>query len=428
MRSDPECTVDGDVRRGPAVSSASDSASVASGSSASGSSAPASSPAVLAALEALEDEDVALDLYSAGLLAIRSVAWQEALAALAANDVAKVQALAHDQEVQRALEMWRNTAGETIVIVLSRNGSAALLRAVLEPLPVARRHEVLNDVPERARGMLPLHLAALSGHVDCVRVAVSFGASPRRLDAYGLSPLHRAAAGGHADVCRELLLSGADLLALDKAGMTAWHRACLHGRLETCLAFLEHSQKHGLDAELVAHDAIRSSGKSSLHLLAHFSAPHAVTEALVEVLVHRVGIDVDQRARSGLTALHEAAVTGNAGVAAVLLRFGAGVNLATLEEKSTALHLAITNFQVDVCRQLLTDGAVDLAAMDAAGRTARALAEDDTKFGIVRLFDDSVLAALRDKNRLELERLRPAPLPRKRSIFDSFFASSVTVT
>lgn len=50
----------------------------------------------------------------------------------------------------------------------------------------------------------PLHLAVFSGHADCCRVLLEFGASPRAKDSFGLSPLDLAEDGGSAP-CIQLL-------------------------------------------------------------------------------------------------------------------------------------------------------------------------------------------------------------------------------
>lgn len=60
------------------------------------------------------------------------------------------------------------------------------------------------------RGATPLHLAALEGHPDAVRVLLDEGSSPNATEAHGFTPLHFAALRGHADVASLLLTAGAD--------------------------------------------------------------------------------------------------------------------------------------------------------------------------------------------------------------------------
>ena len=63
-----------------------------------------------------------------------------------------------------------------------------------------------------------VHVAARSGHTDCVRALVALGATVDARTYYGETPLHLAAVGGYVDVVRELVSSGADLHICDKDG------------------------------------------------------------------------------------------------------------------------------------------------------------------------------------------------------------------
>lgn len=54
-------------------------------------------------------------------------------------------------------------------------------------------------------GYSALHYAALYGHTDCVRMLLSYEASPSLRDSRHSSPLHLAAWAGHQDIVKLLL-------------------------------------------------------------------------------------------------------------------------------------------------------------------------------------------------------------------------------
>ena len=56
---------------------------------------------------------------------------------------------------------------------------------------------------------MPLHLAALQGHVQILRLLERGGADVNRADDMAMTPLHHAAVNGQAMACTELLDHGA---------------------------------------------------------------------------------------------------------------------------------------------------------------------------------------------------------------------------
>ena len=107
------------------------------------------------------------------------------------------------------------------------------IRAVVEVLrsdwltqgPVVERFErSLADLCEAehavavSSGTAALHLAALAGRVEVVKVLLEKGADPNGRDAGGLAPLHLAAAGGDARTVSALLAAEADATAAGPGG------------------------------------------------------------------------------------------------------------------------------------------------------------------------------------------------------------------
>ena len=60
-------------------------------------------------------------------------------------------------------------------------------------------------------GRTPLHLAALQGHMQLVKLLENSGANVNASDEHGMTPLHKAAVQGHADTVAELLAHGAHI-------------------------------------------------------------------------------------------------------------------------------------------------------------------------------------------------------------------------
>ena len=74
---------------------------------------------------------------------------------------------------------------------------------------VERRHINLNEAG--VDGMLPLHRAASTGSLECVKLLVEKGANINVYDSNGISPLDAAVAEGEFDCALYLIQSGANI-------------------------------------------------------------------------------------------------------------------------------------------------------------------------------------------------------------------------
>lgn len=97
----------------------------------------------------------------------------------------------------------------------------------------------------------PLHLAALYGHAECVRLLLERGARADVADSDGALPLHDAAAGGYASICEMLLDAAPGCIDRgDSEGDTALHNAA-RGQHEAVVQLL---LDRGADATLQNDD------------------------------------------------------------------------------------------------------------------------------------------------------------------------------
>jgi len=175
-------------------------------------------------------------------------------------------------------------------------------------------------------GFTPLHWAALAGHKDVAELLLADGA---RVNAtsnkgrvpwyegevnghnavtlfdnnYGFAPLHLAALNGHKDVVKLLLANGADVNANN--GGTPLHRAAGHKEImELLLA-------HGADVNAKANN-----GETPLH----YAARRGEGNLAELLLVH--GADINAKSNKGYTPLYIAAREGHRDVVELLRLHG----------------------------------------------------------------------------------------------------------
>ena len=267
---------------------------------------------------------------------------------------------------------------------------------------------------EDSEGSTLLHLAADTGHLEVIKLAVHSGASltvknkarltppqlaARRMESSskltkpttselftactasdmaqlkillchnagvndkrdsGQTPLHFASKSGQTDVAALLIDLGADVNATDRLKQTPLHAACTEEHLDTAKLLLQRGAAvnardiKGIDTIPMQHSAnVSISGPNGMTAL-HLACKEGGAD-FVELLL-RHDADVNIANANGATALHLACYKGYADVVELLLQHNADVNIS-VPYSVTSLHLASDKGHADVVELLLQHGA-----------------------------------------------------------------------
>ncbi|XP_076833371.1 espin-like protein [Brachyhypopomus gauderio] len=209
-------------------------------------------------------------------------------------------------------------------------------------------------------GATALHLAVRFGHAEAVRWLLSVGGSSELETHCGALPVHYAAASGDL-TCVKLLVAHSPWCVDHQmsTGATPLYLACQEGHLHV----LEYLVK---DCRASVHLRARD-GMSVLHAAAHMGH-----HALVVWLASFTDIDLSCQDENGATALHFAASEGRHRILERLLLMGAKV----VRDRwgGTPLHDAAENGEMECCNVLLANHVSPLEK-DADGFSAVDLAE-----------------------------------------------------
>ncbi len=184
---------------------------------------------------------------------------------------------------------------------------------------------------ERSNGVYSVAEAAAAGDTDVLKARLAEGADPNEVDEEGNCPLHHAA-GGKSDLALNLLLkAGADPLATNAEGKTP-RQICRHEALSSCLQTAEKAREREL----------------ALCKLITRADVTGVRAALAE------GVNPNARSADRVGSLLLYAVSlGHASVVRALLEAGAEVDAITTRGGRTSLHIAASNGDMAVLRELM---------------------------------------------------------------------------
>ena len=74
-----------------------------------------------------------------------------------------------------------------------------------------------------------MYIAALQGHIECLKELIAAGADLNKEDKDGRTPLYSAANQGHVECLKEIIAAGAELNKENKDGLTALYIAANQG-------------------------------------------------------------------------------------------------------------------------------------------------------------------------------------------------------
>jgi ankyrin repeat protein len=238
-------------------------------------------------------------------------------------------------------------------------------------------------------GWTPLHVAVDRNDLKTARLLLVAKARPDVPTRSGKTPLHLAAAAGNLEAAKMLVDGGAALDAKDKGGQTPVQLAV--AMRSECLDVARFLADRGCSvpdvlvavavgrADLVERflrDNPRAAGPEtqSGHPLLHLAAVSGQA-GVARVLLAR-GEKLDATTSGGETALHWAAWFGSEAVAGELIRAGANVRLTTGHGGWEPLHVAAWGGHAGVIRLLLKKGvAVDVT--NAGSQTPLHLAAEN---------------------------------------------------
>ena len=138
-------------------------------------------------------------------------------------------------------------------------------------------------------GWIPLHEAAINGHVEIVRLLLQKGADVNAREEDDWTSLHFAALEGHIEIARLLIQNGADVNARDARAWNPLHQAAQKGQVEILHLLVE------IGADL---ESQTNSGYRALHI--------AVCNgqlSFIQELISKYNVDINARMNDGWTAL-----------------------------------------------------------------------------------------------------------------------------
>ncbi|XP_031417020.1 fibronectin type 3 and ankyrin repeat domains protein 1 [Clupea harengus] len=221
--------------------------------------------------------------------------------------------------------------------VNGRNLHQAVLMNDEEELSRVLQSRMVNvNVPDRL-GFTPVMVAAMRGSLSLVHILLQHGADVNMTNGSGKNSLMLACFCGHLEVVRYLRNCGVPWSCMDRVGCTALHWATDGGHLPV----LQHLLQDGCK------------------------------------------VDVRDRVSNWTPLMRVSAVSGDAEMAALLIRAGADVNVKDRDGK-TPLMVAVLNNHEELVKLLLENGA-DKHAKNGFGLGAIEMAKSFERKNILRL-------------------------------------------
>ncbi|XP_058793085.1 nuclear factor NF-kappa-B p100 subunit-like isoform X2 [Phymastichus coffea] len=188
--------------------------------------------------------------------------------------------------------------GDTALHVALRMGQFETAKCILTCIAMDSMFKSTVDL-QNSTGKTPLHLAVLADQSEIVRALLKIGANPNICDEEDATSLHSAVKVDAHGSLAELLQSG-NKICLDahtESGWSALHLAAKAGSLYAVKAL------HEAGADVNSKDM--SYGRTALHIAVDSNHFH-----IVNYLLTKTNINVNEKNFGGNTALHSAVVKG----------------------------------------------------------------------------------------------------------------------
>ena len=206
-----------------------------------------------------------------------------------------------------------------------------------------RRTKPVETVKSNDSPIITLQAACRDGDAQAVKVALCQGVSVQHRDEHNENtPLHTACENGQTQIASLLIQLGAEVDTLNKDGVTPLHLACEFGHKETAELILRRGSKM---------DTQDTAGVTPLR----WACQRGDTATAGLLTEH--GADINAARNSdGSTPLHLACQSGHKDVAALLVERGAGIDKAN-KSGFTPLHFACDSGLMETAELLMERGA-----------------------------------------------------------------------
>lgn len=210
-------------------------------------------------------------------------------------------------------------------------------------------------------GNTPLHLAASYGSIRCLRHLLEYESADGHIRSYnGFQPIHYASASGHSE-CVKLLLNSAPDTINEQTNtlLTPIYLACQNGSLETIQVLTSRGANFKLRDE---------NGLNCLHAACQTSHIH-----VIQWLIEKQNLNVNDVDYMNNSPLHYAAATGNSSIISYLLDRNAQMTISSTG--NSPLHVAAENGHSDICGILIERGHCSVKLLNSNNMNAADLAD-----------------------------------------------------
>ncbi|CUG86563.1 ankyrin repeat protein, putative [Bodo saltans] len=282
----------------------------------------------------------------------------------------------------------RDKEGCTATIMAAKRGKLFMIQCL---------EEFGADVNLVSRiGAVALHAAAFGGHLDVVRTLIGFGADVSPAAMNGLTVLHVAST---IECAQALIDAGASTFARDNNGRTTLMYAAAKGDVATVRLFLKSgvdpnvTDKGGITALFLA--AVEGFAEAVAALIEggadfSFADENGVTALMrashnvecAALLIATDGASLHTRCNAGRSAIHYAAIRGDAATIRLMVEKGADINLLDANGCTALMGAAVLGNE-DAVVALVECGADVLIELKGATAMMCAAAENQRQCALI---------------------------------------------